>query len=164
MVSSTFKSLQEPQQKPLQFMVMMTVVMMTMVLVVVISMRTLPQLSQRSLLQGLQRGDLCKMISANGVPDSPAIQDICRRDGVIIFNLYGRVLLSSNCSNIMKNNTCHNDVACSFRGYSEFTQTLKPCFEHANCHFNPCSGPAVGYVEVLLWAWFWVWVRGHQMR
>ncbi len=65
---------------------------------------------------------ICEIILANYVLESSSILDICRVDGMVflrVVTLCGRMLLSSNCGNIMENNTCHNNVTCCLLGYPQ---------------------------------------------
>lgn len=102
------------------------------------------------------------MILADAVPGCSSILAVCRVDGLVIglFQLQGRLLLSSNSSNVMENNTCHDDVAGPLRSDPEVAQALETCFQQAYGRLHPGSGPAVGQVEALLGAGVGVRVRG----
>lgn len=107
-------------------------------------------------------GLVSEMVVASHVSDSSSIRDISRGDGMVVLkvHLYGRVLRSANCVNIMENNTCHNDVACPLW----VTLSFRRHYEYAYHHLHSGSCPAVGSndIESLLGSQLRVRVRGHQ--
>ena len=59
---------------------------------------------------------ISEVTMAYGVSDCSVVLHSWQVDGVII-----RVLLSSDSGNIMKNNTCHNNITGPLRGHPEVT-------------------------------------------
>lgn len=76
---------------------------------------------------------------------------------------FRRTVFSSNCGNVVKNHTCHNNVTCPFWGDPESLQALEPGLKHSDSHFNSGSCPAISQIISLLWARFRVRVRGKQI-
>lgn len=80
-----------------------------------------------------------------------------------VIHWLSRTVLSSNCCNVVENDTSHNHVTGPFGGDLKPAKALQSGLEHPNSHFSSGSCSAVSQVITLLRARLRIRVRSQQI-